>query len=90
VGAVPRRKADREAGKRCFFEKKQQKTFDDFGFGSQERPKPNSQSFLVLFFKKEPLSTACLSPALDISRLPRQLEKSPCFRLETNPSPGQK
>jgi hypothetical protein len=30
----------------------------------QERPKPNSQSFLVLIFKKEPLSAACLGPAL--------------------------
>jgi hypothetical protein len=34
VGAVPRRKADREAGKHFFFEKKKQKTFYDFGFGS--------------------------------------------------------
>jgi leucyl aminopeptidase len=31
---VPRRKANREAGKHFFFEKKKQKTFDDFGFGS--------------------------------------------------------
>jgi hypothetical protein len=31
----------------------------------QERQKPNSQSFLVLFFKKEPLSAACLGLALN-------------------------
>jgi hypothetical protein len=34
VGAVPRRKADREAGKHFFFEKKKQKTFDYVCFGS--------------------------------------------------------
>jgi hypothetical protein len=33
VGAVPRRKADRETGKHFFFEKKKQKTFGRFGFG---------------------------------------------------------
>jgi hypothetical protein len=32
----------------------------------QERLKPHSQSFLVLFFKKEPLSAAC-RPALGIT-----------------------
>jgi hypothetical protein len=55
VGVVPRRKADRETGKHFFFEKKKQKTFDYFGFGSPGETKPNSKSFLVLFFKKEPL-----------------------------------
>jgi hypothetical protein len=59
VGAVPRRKAEREKGKHFFFEKKKQKTFDYSASVLQERPKPNSQSFLVLFFKKEPLSAAC-------------------------------
>jgi hypothetical protein len=60
VGAVPRRKADRGASKYFFFEKKKQKTFDYFGFGLPGATEANSQSFLVLFFKKEPLSAACL------------------------------
>jgi hypothetical protein len=53
VGAVPRRTADREAGKHFFFEKKKQKTFDDSASVLQERPRPNSQSVLVLFSKKK-------------------------------------
>jgi hypothetical protein len=61
---VPRGKADREAGKHFFFEKKKQKTFDYFGFGFPGETEAKSQSFLVLFFKKEPLSAACLGPAL--------------------------
>jgi hypothetical protein len=36
--------------------KKKQKTFDISASVLQETPKPNSQSFLVLFFKKEVLS----------------------------------
>jgi hypothetical protein len=43
VGAVPRRKADREAGRHCFFEKKQQKTLIISALGCLERSKPNSQ-----------------------------------------------
>jgi hypothetical protein len=61
VRALRRRKADREAGKHFFFEKRKQKTSDSSASFFQERPKPNSQSFLVLFFKKEPLSAACLA-----------------------------
>jgi hypothetical protein len=51
--------------KHFFFEKKKQKTFDYSASVLQETPKPNSQSFLVLFFKKEPLSAASLGQALD-------------------------
>jgi hypothetical protein len=70
VGAVARRKADREAGKHFFFEKKKQKTSDYSASILQERPKPDSQSFLVLFFKKEPLSAACFGPGAGHSRQP--------------------
>jgi hypothetical protein len=39
-----------------FFAKKKQKTFDCFGFGPSEiSSAPTRKSFLVLFFKKEPL-----------------------------------
>jgi hypothetical protein len=48
---------DRKAGKHSFFAKKKQKTFDYFAFDSPgETEAENSQSFLVLFFKKEPLA----------------------------------
>jgi hypothetical protein len=57
VGALPRRKADRGAGKHFFFEKRSKKLLIISASVLQERPKPNSQSFLVLFFKKEPLSS---------------------------------
>jgi hypothetical protein len=46
--------------------KRSKKLFDYSASVLQERPKPTSQSFLVLFFKKEPLSAACLGLALDI------------------------
>jgi hypothetical protein len=39
-----------------FFEKKKQKTFDDAVADSPEKRVPSRKSFLVLFFKKEPLS----------------------------------
>jgi hypothetical protein len=52
VGAVPRRKADREAGKHFFFEKKKQKTFIISASICQERPKPSSQKFFASFFQK--------------------------------------
>jgi hypothetical protein len=52
VGAVPRRKADRKAGKHFFFEKKKQKTFDYFGFGSPGEPEAEFANFFGSFFQK--------------------------------------
>jgi hypothetical protein len=52
VGAVPRSKADREAGKHFFFEKKQQKTFDEFGFGSPGETEAEVAKFFRSFIPK--------------------------------------
>jgi hypothetical protein len=50
-----------QEGKDCFFEKKQQKTFGRFDFGAAGDAQPGRvKSFLVLFFKKAPLPSACL------------------------------
>jgi hypothetical protein len=43
----------RRIRKAFFFEKKKQKTFIRLALASQERLGPDSQKFLVLFFKKE-------------------------------------
>jgi hypothetical protein len=43
-----------------------QKTFDYFGFGSPGEAKAEFAKFFGSFFKKEPLSAACLGPAIDI------------------------
>jgi hypothetical protein len=42
--------------KEFFFEKKKQKTFSDWAEASRENSAQTRKSFLVLFFKKEPLS----------------------------------
>jgi hypothetical protein len=57
---VPRSKKARKQEKDFFFEKKKQKTFDPFGFGLRIERVPICRSFLVLFFKKQLLSVACL------------------------------
>jgi hypothetical protein len=45
-------------GRASFLKKKKQKTFDYFGFGlSGIGSAQTRKSFLVLFFKKEPLSS---------------------------------
>jgi hypothetical protein len=49
----------REGRKAFFFEKKKQKTFGCFGFGLSGEAQPRVKSFLVLFFKKEPLCLGC-------------------------------
>jgi hypothetical protein len=41
---------------KCFFLKKEAKTFYPFGFGASASAKPTNRNFLVLFFKKEPLA----------------------------------
>jgi hypothetical protein len=43
-----------------------QKTFDYFGFGSSSRDRSRVRKVFWFFFKKEPLSAACLGPALAI------------------------
>jgi hypothetical protein len=43
-----------------------QKTFDHFGFGSPRETEAKFAKFFGSFFKKEPLSAACLGPAIDI------------------------
>jgi hypothetical protein len=48
--------------KNFFFEKKKQKTFAPGGVGDAVAKTRRTKSFLVLFFKKEPL--ACLSSLL--------------------------
>jgi hypothetical protein len=40
--------------------KQQQKTFGRLASARQGTPSPEDEKFLVLFFKKEPLSSACL------------------------------
>jgi hypothetical protein len=52
VGAVPRRKADREAGKHFFSEEKQQKTFYHFGFGPPGETEAELAKFFGSFFQK--------------------------------------
>jgi hypothetical protein len=57
-----------------FFEKKNQKTFDHFGFGLSGRAQPSfRKSFLVLFFKKERLSATWAWLGVLTFRLPGQL-----------------
>ncbi len=53
MGAVPRRKANREAGKHFFFEKKKQKTFDYFGFGSPGETEAKFAKVFWFFFSKK-------------------------------------
>jgi hypothetical protein len=45
-----------QEGKRFFFEKKNQKTFGPGGVGDGGATAPRSESFLLLFFKKEALA----------------------------------
>jgi hypothetical protein len=52
VGAVPRRKADREAGKHFFFEKKKQRTFVYFSFESPGETEAEFARFFGSFFQK--------------------------------------
>jgi hypothetical protein len=54
-------RAGGEESKAFFFEKKKQKTFTHFMFGAPDTLRAQmDKSFLVLFFKKEPL--ACFPP----------------------------
>jgi hypothetical protein len=53
VGAVPGRKADGEAGKHFFFEKKKQKTFDHFSFVSPGETEAKFAKFFGSFFSKK-------------------------------------
>jgi hypothetical protein len=52
-GAVLRRKADREAGKHFFFEKKKQKTSDYFGFGPPGESEAKFVEVFCFFFSKK-------------------------------------
>jgi hypothetical protein len=68
--------------KACFLEKKQQKTFDHFGFGLSGLAQPSfAKIFLVLFFKKELLSATWPLLGVFTLRPPGQLpkKKNPYF-----------
>jgi hypothetical protein len=71
VGAVPRRKADREAGKHFFFEKKKQKTFDYFGFCPPGETEAKFTKFFGSFFQKR--TAFCYFPWPGTGHLPGQL-----------------
>jgi hypothetical protein len=76
---VPRRKANRYAGKHFFFEKKKQKTLMTSASVRQERPKPNSQKFCGAFFSKKNrfllLALACRWTIQPTGQLSGQLKK---------------
>jgi hypothetical protein len=64
VGAVPRRKADRETGKHFFFEKKKQKTLADRARSTRIGSAQTGKAFCFFFSKKKtflPYPPSCFS-----------------------------